>query len=76
MIGDDGYGTWDNERLDKEYRKVKGKAKALEAENKKLWKTLEDVKREIEAGEDCEDIAWKHCRNAMRIIDKIYKEVK
>ena len=23
MVGDDGYGTWDNKRLDQEYRKVK-----------------------------------------------------
>ena len=33
MIGDDGYGTWDAERLDEEYRKLK-------AENKRLKKII------------------------------------
>ena len=30
MIGDNGYGTWDAERLDKEYQKLKTENKRLE----------------------------------------------
>ena len=29
MIGDDGYGTWDEERLDKEYTALKKRFRAL-----------------------------------------------
>ena len=43
MIGDDGYGTWDDERLDKEYRKLRTEKKALEAENERLKRALLDV---------------------------------
>jgi hypothetical protein len=33
MIGDGGYGTWDEKRLDEEYRKLKAKYKELVAEH-------------------------------------------
>jgi hypothetical protein len=32
MIGDDGYGTWDTKRLDKEYRKLKVENERLKAQ--------------------------------------------
>lgn len=52
MIDDDGYGTWDEKRLDEEYRKLKEENKKLKEMHKAPWAYVEVYVERIEKLED------------------------